>query len=156
MDWSAPLAQDDPTIWEESYQKHVLHGTVDDGDWVNQWLWSRMTLPEQPYSLFNTPLPIVEAKCFETDVVVHAIARGKDRLVELQVFGSNPYQPDFHGIAEVAPEERRFPSVGNPFIDEPNYKLWERWLLAKLLNEILEAQEGRAFLIDRFRSRFRS
>ena len=67
------------------------------------------------------------------------------------MFQSNPYHPDFWEIVQVSEEEWRFPSIGNPYIDEPIYKVWEKILFAKLLNIALEEHKGLDFLIERSR-----
>lgn len=154
MDWREPLGQEDPAWWEESYRKQVLTGTITDEEWWCTWLSHRLTLPSESYSLFNVEKPVIQVNWMGTGVVVQPNSEGKDRLVTMQVFGDNPYHPDFEYDAVVSAEERRFPSVGNPFIDEPNYKQWERWLFAKLLHVILEEQKGLLFLVERYRQQF--
>lgn len=154
MDWREFLAQANPASWEESYRKHVLTGVIGDAEWWYMWLWNRLVLPNEQYSLFNTKEPIIRVEWIGTMIEVKASYEGKNRLVLMRVFGDNPYHPDIEYEAQVTPEERRFPSVGNPFIDEPNYRQWEEWLLVKLFHNILEQQKGLSFLIDRYRQQF--
>lgn len=152
MDWKVQLSQQDPGVWEHSYRAHVLQGNIADEVWIETWLEQRMTMPSKQYSIFNSALPIIEAQWLETHLLVEANAEGKERLVNVQIFGQNPYQPDFQATIPVANHERRFYSIGNPFIDEPNYRLWEELLFAKLLSAALYEEKGLDFLINRWRN----
>ncbi len=154
IDWREQLVKEDPGAWEESYRQQVLAGATTDEEWWYTWLWHRMILPEEKHSLFNTEKPIIQAQWMGTKIVVQPNCEGKTRLVMVQIFGDNPYHPDFEYHAAVSEEERRFPSIGNPFIDEPNYKQWEKLLLVKLLNSVLDDQKGLTFIIDRYRQQF--
>lgn len=154
MDWREYLKQTNPASWEDSYRKHVLTGVIGDEEWWYTWLWHRLMLPGKQYSLFNAEQPVIQAEWIGTVIEVQTNYEGKQRFVIMRIFGDNPYHPDMEYYAEVTKEEQRFPSVGNPFIDEPNYRQWEQWLLAKLFHHILDHQKGLSFLIDRYRQQF--
>ena len=69
----------------------------------------------------------------------------------LTMFENNPYHPDFCEMAQVEEHEWRFPAIGNPYLDEPMYKKWEKILFAKLFNRVFNDLKGLDLLIEHSR-----
>lgn len=151
MELEELLQKEDPAHWEAAFRDFVQHGTTPVDDFLWQWLWSRITWTNDDYSLFYNKEPLLKANIFEVTITITVGYENKRRFIEVSLFESNPYHPDFEEIVAVGKHEWRFSSIGNPYIDEPNYKFWEQALFCKLVNIALEERKGLDFLIERSR-----
>ncbi len=152
MEWREQLAGTDPAVWEESFRTAVQQEAVAIDDWLWTWLWERIDWQEgASHSLFKSGNVLLDASIFKVRVLVEVGHKAKYRYIHVRLFEGNPYHPDFEEWLEVSQAEWRFPSFGNPYLDEPNYKYWEGMLFCKLLNQVLEEQKGLDFLIERSR-----
>lgn len=147
-DW---LSDEKLESWEQSYRDYVLSNKLGIDDWIWQWLWFRIKWPSEEYSLFYKENVLIYAGLFDVTVEVRVGDIDKRRYVQLNIYKTNPYHPDVEVLAQVDESEWRFSSVGNPFIDDENYKNWEKLLFCKLLNRTLEEAKGLDFLIEHFR-----
>jgi hypothetical protein len=142
------LSDQNPASWEAAFKNFVEHGNTPTDEWLWEWLWFRIKWNDDGFSLFalgNTP---VQTRLKGLNIVVTVGDNQKKRYVAVKIYESNPYHPDFDEMVQVSDKEWRFPSVGNPYIDEPMYKIWEKWLFCKLLNIAFEERGGMAFLIE--------
>ena len=151
MNLEESLQQKDPAYWEAAFRDFVQNGSVAIDDFLWQWLWNRITWSNGDYSLFYNKEPLLKANLFGVTVTITVGDENKRRFVEVSLFESNPYHPDFEEIVAVKKYEARFSSIGNPYIDEPNYQFWEKALFCKLVNTALEERKGLDFLIERSR-----
>lgn len=151
MELEEILQKEDPAYWEAAFRDFVQNGTVSIDDFLWQWLWYRVTWSNGDYSLFYNKKPLLKANLFGVSITITVGDENKRRFVEVSLFESNPYHPDFEEIVAVEKHESRFSSIGNPYIDEPNYKFWEQALFCKLVNIALEERKGLDFLIERSR-----
>ncbi|CAA6829103.1 MAG: Unknown protein [uncultured Aureispira sp.] len=145
------LQKEDPAYWEAAFRDFVQNGTVAIDDFLWQWLWNRITWSNGDYSLFYTKEPLLKASLFGVTITITVGYENKRRFVEVSLFESNPYHPDFEEIVAVKKHAARFPSIGNPYLDGPNYTFWEQALFCKLVNIALEERKGLDFLIERSR-----
>jgi len=151
MELEALLKKEDPAYWEEAFRDFVQKGIVAIDDFLWQWLWNRITWANKDYSLFYNKKPLVKANLFGVTITIMVGDENKRRFVEVSLFESNSYHPDFEEIVAVGKHEWRFSSIGNPYLDEPNYQFWEQALFCKLVNIALEERKGLDFLIERSR-----
>lgn len=152
MEWKEELQKQEPSAWEKSFRTVVVQESiVAIDDWLLQWLWERIEWPERQYSLFKSGNVLLDAAIFQVRIVVEVGHEAKKRYIHVRFFEGNPYHPDFEEWLEVSQQEWRFPSFGNPFLDEPNYEFWEKMLFCKLLHQALEEKKGLDFLIERSR-----
>ncbi|MGH1336542.1 MAG: hypothetical protein ACRBFS_10470 [Aureispira sp.] len=151
MEWREELEKTEPSAWEQSFRTAVQQGEVAIDDWLWHWLWKRIDWPERQHSLFKAGNVLLDAVIFEVRVLVEVGHQSKFRYIHVRLFEGNPYHPDFEEWLEVSKQERRFPSFGNPFLDEENYEFWEKMLFCKLFNQALEEKKGLDFLIERSR-----
>jgi hypothetical protein len=93
----------------------------------------------------------LDASIFGVQVVVKVGHAAKKRYMQLCCFEGNPYHPSFEAQRAVSDLEWRFPSSGDPFIDDVNYEYWEKLLFCKLFCQVLEKESGLDFLIERAR-----
>jgi len=145
------LADNDPSLWELALQDFVRKGKIAIDEFLWKWLWNRVTWPDPEYSIFYNKRQLVNTKFFGTSIEIFTGEKDKRRFAEIRMFESNPYHPDFEEVVFVSENAWRFYSVGNPFIDEPNYEWWEKMLFCKLLNQAFEDRKGLDFLIERSR-----
>lgn len=143
------LSQNNPEIWQQSFEQFVKNGNTTVEDWLWQWLWCRMDWPDTTYSLFQANNLLLFAPIFGVNVRIEVGENNKRRLVLVKLFESNPYHPDFEELVQVEEHEWRFPAVGNPYIDEPNYKQWEVQLFCKLVYTAFGERGGMDFLVKR-------
>ncbi len=151
MELEELLQKEDPAHWEVAFRDYVQSGKVAIDNFLWQWLWERVTWSEEAYSLFYNNAPLVKANIFGITVTITVGDQNKRRFVNVSLFESNPYHPDFEEFVIVDDKEWRFSSIGNPYIDEPNYKFWEKALFCKLVNVAFEERKGLDFLIERSR-----
>lgn len=151
MELEELLQKEDPAHWEAAFRDHVQQGAIPVDVFLWQWLWNRIVWSNDDYSLFYNKEPLVKANIFGITVTIRVGDEKKRRYVEVSLFESNPYHPDFEEIVVVGEHEWRFSSIGNPYLDEPNYKFWEKALFCKLVNIALEERKGLDFLIERSR-----
>lgn len=151
MNLEESLQQKDPAYWEAAFRDFVQNGSVAIDDFLWQWLWNRITWSNEDYSLFYNKEPLLKANLFGVTITITVGDENKRRFVEVSLFESNPYHPDFEEIVAVKKHAARFSSIGNPYIDEPNYQFWEKALFCKLVNTALEERKGLDFLIERSR-----
>lgn len=145
------LQKEDPAYWEAAFRDFVQNGTVAIDDFLWQWLWNRITWSNGDYSLFYNKEPLLKASLFGVTITITVGDENKRRFVEVSLFESNPYHPDFEEIVAVKKHAARFSSIGNPYLDGPNYTFWEQALFCKLVNIALEERKGLDFLIERSR-----
>lgn len=145
------LASADSADWERAYQGYVQSGKIAIDDWLLQWLWERVVWPSKDYSIFYPGNVLIKSSLLGVQIQVTLGDVNKRRYVQLKLFKSNPYHPDFLENAEVSEAEWRFPAIGNPFIDQPNYERWEKLLFCKLLNLVLTERKGLERLIEMMR-----
>lgn len=151
MELEELLQKENPAHWEAAYRDFVQNGTTPVDDFLWQWIWNRITWTDDDYSLFYNKEPLLKAHLFEVTITITVGHENKRRFIELSMFESNPYHPDFEEIVAVGKHEARFSSIGNPYLDEPNYKFWEQALFCKLVNTAFEERKGLDFLIERSR-----
>lgn len=151
MELEKLLQKDDPAHWEVAFRDYVQQGSTSIDKFLWQWLWNRIAWSNDDYSLFYNKEPLVKANIFGVTLTITVGDENKRRYVEVSLFESNPYHPDFEEIVVVGDHEWRFSSIGNPYLDEPNYKFWEKALFCKLVNIALEERKGFDFLIERSR-----
>lgn len=151
MELEEILQKEDPAYWEAAFRDFVQNGSVSIDDFLWQWLWYRVTWSNGDYSLFYNKKPLLKANLFGVSITITVGDENKRRFIEVSLFENNPYHPDFEEIVAVEQHESRFSSIGNPYIDEPNYKFWEQALFCKLVNIALEERKGLDFLIERSR-----
>ncbi|MFT5647209.1 MAG: hypothetical protein ACI976_001898 [Aureispira sp.] len=151
MNLEKSLQQENPAYWEAAFRDFVQNGSVAIDDFLWQWFWNRITWSNGAYSLFYNKEPLLKANLFGVTITITVGDENKRRFVEVSLFESNPYHPDFEEIVAVKKHESRFSSIGNPYIDEPNYQFWEKALFCKLVNTALEERKGLDFLIERSR-----
>ena len=145
------LAQNDSEAWERSLKDTIQEDAFDLEDWIYVWIYHRLQWPDSDFSLFYTNTILMEASIKGLTIRLKSGDTNKRRWLILSIYKDNPYHPDYEEKAQVSPEEWRFPSVGNPYIDEPNFKVWEQMLFAKLFSTLLIKQKGLEFLIENFR-----
>ncbi|BDS13971.1 hypothetical protein [Aureispira anguillae] len=151
MNLDSLLADTNLASWEVAFRDYVQSGKVAIDDWLWKWLWFRIQWPSEDYSLFYNENTLIKAELFEVAIVVTVGDTNKRRYVQVSFFKENPYHPEFEELVQVEEQEWRFSSIGNPYIDEPNYKQWERLLFCKLINKALEERKGLDFLIEQVR-----
>jgi len=151
MELEELLKKENPAHWEAAFRDFVQNGNVAIDDFLWQWLWNRIAWTNDDYSLFYNKEPLLKANIFGVTITITVGDEKKKRFVEVSLFESNPYHPDFEEIVVVGEHEWRFSSIGNPYLDEPNYKFWEQALFCKLVNIALEERKGLDFLIERSR-----
>ncbi|MCP4438103.1 MAG: hypothetical protein GY810_04095 [Aureispira sp.] len=142
----------DPGQWESSYREHVQRGEVAIDDWVWWWLWHQINWPGKDFSVFHQGV-ITEIKLMDINIRLVLGHENKMRFVELIVYSQNEYHPDFHHKQLVDPEQWRFPSIGNPAVDKPNYRWWEEYLFCKLYSQILIDHNGLDHIIEQLHRR---
>lgn len=142
----------DPSLWEESYRAHVQSGRVAIDNWVLWLLWYQIDWPGVEYSVFYQGV-ITQIKLMDIHINVNIGHEEKMRFVELTVYSQNEYHPDFQHKQLVSEETWRFPSIGNPTIDKPNYRWWEEYLFCKLYSLILFEFGGLDHLIEQLHRR---
>lgn len=140
------LSKNSPAIWEQSFEQFVKNGQVAIEDWLWEWLWYRIIWPETTYSLFHAENMLVAAPIFGLNVLINVGDNNKRRFISVKIFEHNPYHPDFGELVQVEEHEWRFPAIGNPYIDEPNYKEWEKQLFCKLVYTAFGERGGLDFL----------
>ncbi|MCH2023726.1 MAG: hypothetical protein MK207_14720 [Saprospiraceae bacterium] len=148
MELNQLLIDNNPVSWELAFQDFVKAGTVSVDDWFWEWLYLRITWPDEDFSLFCKGNIIVKTQIFGINLLIETGDNNKRRFVQVTMYENNPYHPDFFEIAQVSELEWRFPSSGNPFLDEPKYRLWEKYLFSKLLNYVFIDKKGLDFLIE--------
>ncbi len=151
MELEQLLADNNSLSWEIAFRDYVQSGKVAVDDWLWQWLWCRLNWPDENFSLFYKGNILLDASLFGVNIIIETGDINQRRYVQIKIYEANPYHPDFLELAQVGEWEWRFPSVGNPYLDEPNYKQWEKLLFCKLTNLILEHKKGLDFLIERTR-----
>lgn len=151
MEWKEELEKKEASAWEQSFRTVVQGGEVSVDAWLWHWLWQRIDWPERQHSLFKAGNVLLDAVIFKVRVLVEVGHQSKFRYIHVRLFEGNPYHPDFEEWLEVSKQEWRFPSFGNPFLDEENYEFWEKMLFCKLFNQALEEKKGLDFLIERSR-----
>jgi hypothetical protein len=151
MELEELLQKEDPAYWEAAFRDFVQNGSVPIDVFIWQWLWYRVTWSNGDYSLFYNKEPLLKANLFGLSISITVGDENKRRFIEMSMFESNPYHPDFEEIVAVKKHAARFSSIGNPYLDEPNYKFWEQALFCKLVNIALEERKGLDFLIERSR-----
>lgn len=151
MSWKEKLEKNDPSAWERSFRTTIQRGAVAIDKWLWHWLWYRIEWPDRQYSLFKKGKILLDASIFSAQVVVKVGHHAKKRNIQFCCFEGNPYHPNFEARAEASDLEWRFPSSGNPFIDDKNYEYWEKLLFCKLFYQVLEDEKGLDFLIERAR-----
>lgn len=142
------LASEDQANWEEAYLKYVNRGQLGIDDLVLDWLWHRIQFPEsKEYSIFSPHL-MVDAALVNVQLKLGSFHQDKVRYVRMEVFNQGSLHPDFEVTAVPESQDKRFPSVGNPFIDEPNYRWWEEYLFFKLTAKALHDLGGLDAIIE--------
>lgn len=147
------LSKEQPSVWEQSLHSTVSKNLISINEWLNCWLLCRIKWPDTDFSLFYSGTKIIDCSLFGIHIQLSSGDKNKIRFLTLTLFKDNPYHPDFETKAEIAAHEWRFPSVGNPYIDEPNYKQWEKMVFAKLFYKLWYVQNGMDFLIENLRTR---
>ena len=147
------LKDKDPSSWEIAYRDYVQNGRAAIDDFLWSWIWYRIEWPEVDYSLFNKDNVYIKCNFLGINILVHTGDDNQRRFVRIAMYESNPYHPDFETIEQVSEEAWRFESIGNPFIDRPNYKWWEQMLFCKLLRQGLDDRKGLDFLIEQIMRR---
>lgn len=136
------IESNDPSLWEQIYMEFVSKGQVSIDEWILDWMWARIQLPEsEDYSIFS-PNKIMEANLMGVKVELSTLHQKKVRYVRLALSQHGSLHPDFECYHQPDEENKRFESVGNPTIDTPNYRWWEEFLFFKLTHEILFDQAG--------------
>ncbi len=131
------IDSNDPGLWEQLYMEFVTKGIVNIDQWILDWMWARTQLPEsQDYSIFS-PHKVIDAALVGVKVELMTMHQKKVRYVRLALSQSGSLHPDFEYVHQPDSLNQRFESVGNPFIDTPNYRWWEEYLFFKLSSEIL-------------------
>lgn len=151
MELQKLLADNNPASWEIAFRDFVQSSRIAIDDWLWQWLWCRIKWPNKDYSLFYHENILVEAELLGLTVLVKVGDNKQRRYVQVSLFKNNPYHPDFDELIQVSEKAWRFSSIGNPYLDEPNYRWWEKMLFCKLLNIGLEERKGLDFLIEQLR-----
>jgi hypothetical protein len=151
MDLEKLLIDSNPASWEVAFRDYVQTGKVSVDDWLWEWLWCRMKWPDERFSLFHKGNVVMQTQLFGVNILIESGDIDKRRYVEVKMYEANAYHPDFMELEQVTEMEWRFPSVGNPYLDEPNYIQWEKMLFCKLGNIIFEEKKGLDFLIERSR-----
>jgi hypothetical protein len=141
----------DPSSWEVGFRDFVQSGKVAVDNFLWSWIWHRIDWPEVDYSLFHNENIYIKSAFLGINVLVKTGDNKHRRFVHVALFESNPYHPDFEEVVQVEETQWRFPSIGNPFIDQPNYKWWEKMLFCKLLHQALADRGGMDFLIEQIR-----
>lgn len=144
------MSSKDPASWEQAYLDLVESGKVGIDEWILSWLWHRVEWPGKDYSIFRGADFIVTS-ILRVNIVIRAGFKQKIRHAEVIIYTSNREQPDFYEFNAVGDDEWRFPSIGNPYLDEINYRWWEQYLLCKLIAEILIEKKGLDMLIESVR-----
>lgn len=147
------LQSNDALAWEQLLRTEVRTGKMNLDDWLRAWLWYRLRWTSEWHSLFRSEPPLMEATLLGLKVVVQGGNVNKRRLLRLMVFDENPYHPDIELEAILGEHEWRFSSIGNPYLDDENYKVWEQLVLCKLMYELLETQKGFDLLMERLQRR---
>ncbi len=150
---SQQLSQNNPSAWEHSLKETVYKDLLAINDWLNCWLLCRINWPNTDYSLFYSGTVIIESSLLGTHIQLKSGDKHKRRFLKLILYKDNPYHPDFEATAEIAAHEWRFPSIGNPYIDEPNYKKWEQLVFAKLFHQLLQEHHGMDFFIESIKNK---
>lgn len=145
------LQDNQPASWEIGFQEYVRTGRVAIDDFLWEWLYERIEWPDKEYSIFNKDNIYVQTNFLGVNITIRTGDIRQRRFVHTAMFVSNAYHPDFEVTAQVEENKWRFPSVGNPFIDEPNYRWWEQMLFCKLLRQTFEDHKGLDFLIEHIR-----
>ena len=114
-----------------------MNGNISIDEWIWTWLNNRIKWPSADYSIFKNDTIIIDVEMFRVRLVVETGNFNKRRFIIGKIFTDNPYHPTFQERVDIAEHEWRFSSVGNPFIDEPNYLIWEQLVFAKLFNIIM-------------------
>ena len=151
MDLEKALKDSNPASWELSFRYFVQEGSLSVADWLWEWLYQRINWPDEAFSIFYKGNVLIESQIFGINVLVETGDNKKRRFLTLTMFENNPYHPDFCEMAQVEEQEWRFPAVGNPYLDEPMYKIWEKILLAKLFNKVFHDLKGLDLLIEHSR-----
>ncbi|MDC0231169.1 hypothetical protein OAK19_04320 [Aureispira] len=151
MDIDQLLIDNNPASWERAFRDYVKTGNMSVDDWLWQWLYLRIMWPDQDFSLFYKGNILVKTQIFGVNLIVETGDNNKRRFVQVTMYKKNSYHPEFFEVAQVAELEWRFPSSGNPFLDEPKYKIWEKYLFFKLLNYAFIEKKGLDFLIEHSR-----
>jgi hypothetical protein len=148
------LSSSKPELWEQAYLSYVAQGKVSIDEWVLDWLWYRIQMPDtKEYSIF-TPQNIIYANLMGIQVGLIVYHQSKERFVELQLFKSGDFHPYFEFANKADAQNNRFESVGNPIIDTPNYRWWEEYLFFKLTSEILFEHKGLDAIIEGVRRHY--
>lgn len=134
--------------WEMAHLHFVVSGKVSIDEWLWHWLVNRIQWPSSDYSIFRNDTVIIDVAMFGVHLQVETGNFNKRRFLIVKMFTGNPYHPDFQERIDIAEHEWRFSSIGNPFIDEPNYIVWEQLVFAKLLNEGMDKRKGLDLLIE--------
>src|SRR5690606_4950322 len=125
--YQAWLASDDPALWEQTYLHYVTRGVVSIDEYVLDWLSHRVELPaSKEYSIFS-PNVLVDTALLNVRVKLGTQSQGKTRYVYMMVWTDGELHPGFEYLHEPDEENKRFESIGNPFIDGPNYRIWEEY-----------------------------
>jgi hypothetical protein len=136
------LESDDPSLWEQLYVEFVSRGRVSIDEWILDWMWERISLPEsEDYSIFS-PNKVIDANLMGVKVELSTLHQKKVRYVRLALSQHGSLHPDFEYFHQPNETNKRFESVGNPFIDTPNYRWWEEYLFFSLTSEILFQHGG--------------
>lgn len=137
--------------WEIGFRDYVHTGKVAIDDFLWEWLYERIEWPDEDFSIFSKDNIYVQTNFLGVNIVIRTGDENQRRFVHTAMFVSNAYHPDFEVTAQVTEAEWRFPSVGNPYIDAPNYRWWEQLLFCKLLRRTFEDEQGLDFLIEQIR-----
>lgn len=151
MELNKLLKDNNPASWEMAFRDYVESGKTAIDDWIWQWLWARIEWPSTENSLFYHENVLLNATLFGLTIMVQGGDLKKRRYVQITLYKDNPYHPDFSELVQVEEAGWRFASIGNPYIDAPNYEWWEKMLFCELMNTGLEHRKGLDFLIENFR-----
>jgi len=134
--------------WEMAHLHFVVNGRVGIDEWIWSWLYHRIQWTSEDYSVFRNETVLIDVAMFGVHLQVETGNFNKRRFVVVKMFEGNPYHPEFQERIDIEEHEWRFSSIGNPFIDQPNYTLWEQLVFAKLLNRAMEERKGLDLLIE--------
>lgn len=142
MKLEAYILSDNPEIWEKAYYEFVKEGLVGIDEWILLWFWNNIKIAEsRDYSIFS-PNIAIDKNLLSVHIKLGCFHQNKSRFVRICCWSNEEIYPYFDITQEPDKMNMRFESMGNPFIDNVNYRNWEEYLLFKMIAEILIEKGG--------------
>jgi hypothetical protein len=137
--------------WEKAYFEFVCNGSVGIDEWILHWFWNNIKFPKsKEYSIFS-PNIFINSTLLNVKIQLSSFHQGKNRYLKMSCLNNSDYYPFFEFNHSPDEMNNRFESVGNPMIDNINYRSWEEYLVYKLLTEILFENGGMDAIVEGIR-----